>query len=303
MKDIAKAYKAATRLSFDDSSKFVMMSDIHRGVGKKSDDFFKNKELYFHALTQYYNDDFTYIELGDGEELWENRSIGRIINTYIDIYMLLKKFYNKNRLHLLYGNHDMDKRREKYVKDNLYKYYDTKSKTHKDLFDGIKVHEALVLQHKDFEGDLFLIHGHQVDFINNRLWWLARFLLKVLWKPLEQIGIQDPTRPAKSQNKKLRVERRLTDCALCQNHMVIAGHTHKPIFSDIGIPAYFNDGSCVRKDSITAIEIERSAISLVKWSYKKDKGGKKQIVKEIVAGPAKIKIYFKPIVEGENTVF
>ena len=51
-------------------SKFVIMSDCHRGSGKTLEIIFWLK-IYFAALNDYYKKGFTYIELGDGDELWE----------------------------------------------------------------------------------------------------------------------------------------------------------------------------------------------------------------------------------------
>ena len=46
-------------------SRYVLMSDCHRGVGTSSDNFLKNQHLYLAAVKYYINRGFTYIELGD----------------------------------------------------------------------------------------------------------------------------------------------------------------------------------------------------------------------------------------------
>ena len=288
MVEITNAFNKAKEIEFDDSSKFVIMSDIHRGTGDKSDDFAKNKEIFYNALKKYYEEGYTYIELGDGEELWENIKVSKIINANKDIYLLLRKFYKDDRLYLVYGNHDMDKKSEKYAAENFYNYYDSKEEKNKKLFPGIQIHESILLKNDKYIKKILLLHGHQADFFNYKMWYFAKFLVRYLWKPLEILGVQDPTRPAKSKTKKLRVEKRLTEWIAEHNQMVIAGHTHKAVFSDIGIPPYFNDGCCVRKSGITAIEIEDCKIRLVKWSKKGE--GKK---KETLAGPEKLKKYLK----------
>ncbi len=293
MSNLNYLYNNAKKITFSNHSRFIIMSDIHRGIGRKSDDFLKNKELYFSVLKKYYKNDFTYIELGDGEELWENRKISKITEKYLDIYLLFKKFYKKGRIYFIYGNHDKIKQRDKYVRENLYKYFDKKTQSYKSLFKDIKVYETIVMQHRESKGSIFLLHGHQVDFINNELWIFTRFLVRTLWKQLENLGVKDPTRTAKIYKKKLSVERRLSEW-LCENKcMLIAGHTHKPMFSDFGIPAYFNDGSCVSDGGITTIEIENGKISLVKWSYSEQKDKKKLMKRDILAGPVEIEKYFK----------
>ena len=288
MVEITNAFNTAKEIAFDSSSKFVIMSDIHRGTGDKSDDFAKNKHIFHNALKKYYEEGYTYIELGDGEELWENIKVSKIINANLDIYLLLKKFYKDNRLYLVYGNHDMDKKSKRYAAEYFHNYYDAKEEKYKKLFPDIQIHESILLKNDEYIKKILLIHGHQADFFNYKLWYLAKFLVRFLWKPLEILGVQDPTRPAKSQTKKLRVEKRLTEWIAEHNQMVIAGHTHKAVFSDIGIPPYFNDGCCVRKSGITAIEIEDCKIKLVKWS--KEGEGK---TKETLAGPEKLKKYLK----------
>mgnify|MGYP000394021168 CR=1 FL=1 len=68
---ISKAFEGALKLPLSDNSKYVLFSDCHRGVGTSNDNFLKNQHLYFAALQHYYQNNFTYIELGDGDELWE----------------------------------------------------------------------------------------------------------------------------------------------------------------------------------------------------------------------------------------
>lgn len=63
------AYKNATRIAFNDNSKFILFSDCHRGDNSFADDFANNRNIYFHALKHYYNTGFEYFELGDSDEL------------------------------------------------------------------------------------------------------------------------------------------------------------------------------------------------------------------------------------------
>ena len=48
------------------------MSDCHGGNGGHGDDFAHNRIIFIHSLSWYREEGFTYIEVGDGEELWEN---------------------------------------------------------------------------------------------------------------------------------------------------------------------------------------------------------------------------------------
>lgn len=113
---ISKSFEGALRLPLNRNSKYVLISDCHRGVGNSNDNFLKNQNLYFAALQHYYKAGYTYIELGDGDELWENRSMKQIIETHSNVFFLLSRFHEQNRLYMLYGNHDMVKKNNRYTK-------------------------------------------------------------------------------------------------------------------------------------------------------------------------------------------
>lgn len=81
--------------------------------------------------------------------------------------------------------------------------------------------------------DIYLTHGHQADFLNSVLWPVSRFLVRYIWRPLEQLGIPDPTSAAKNHRKKKSSEKRLARWAAQQHHLLITGHTHHPM---IGTP-------------------------------------------------------------------
>ncbi|MCB8814507.1 metallophosphoesterase [Desulfosporosinus shakirovi] len=292
LKRISKVFESAEEISFDDTSKIVLMSDIHRGDGSWADDFSKNQNLYFAALTHYYNENYTYIEIGDGDELWKNKKASDVIYVHSDAFWLLSKFYNEGRLYLIFGNHDMCKKSDKFVKNNLYQYFDERDKNYYPLFENIKVHEGLVLRYSMTEHKILLIHGHQASFMDYEMWRLSRFLVRYLWRPLELFGVNDPTSTAKNYHMKDAVENKLTEWVIQEKHMLIAGHTHKPMFPDIGNPLYFNDGSSVHPRSITAIEIVDGFIALVKWNVKTKDDGTLFIGREVLAGPRRLRDYF-----------
>ncbi|MDX1317251.1 MAG: serine/threonine protein phosphatase, partial [Xanthomarina gelatinilytica] len=81
-KRLDRAYKNAKVIPFDDSSKFILFSDCHRGDNSFADDFANNRNIYFHALKHYYAEGFQYCELGDGDELWENLSFQPIFEAH-----------------------------------------------------------------------------------------------------------------------------------------------------------------------------------------------------------------------------
>jgi len=293
LKDISQVFKSSEVISFDNCSRIVLMSDCHRGVGNWIDNFSKNQNIYFAALTHYYDEEFTYIEVGDGDELWENDHFTDIINVHSDVFWLLSKFFDEDRLYLIYGNHDIVKKDRDFVKSKLYSYYNEPMKKNIPLFQNVKIHEGLILNHRTTDDKIFIIHGHQADFINYKLWRLSRFLVRYLWKPLESLGINDPTSTAKNYKKKDDIERKLTQWVIKEKCMLIAGHTHRPSFPEIGEAPYFNDGSCVHPRCITAIEIIQNSIVLVKWSVKTKDNGSLFIGRDVLAGPININYYFK----------
>lgn len=292
IKHLTDVYNAADELLIDHNSKIVLFSDCHRGEGNWGDNFFNNQNLYFAALNHYYDSGFVYIEIGDGDELWENRSMEDIKYTYSHIFWLLSKFYTAGRFHMLYGNHDIVKKDKAFVKDYFEYYYDESLKKYIPLFPGIKIKEGLILRFKDSSDTIFLVHGHQVDFLNYTIWRIARLLVRYLWRPFELVGIRNPTSPAKSYDKKVKVELKLMDWSKQQEQMLIAGHTHRPVFPKPGEPLYFNDGSCVHPRCITAIEIEDSTISLVKWAVKVRKDRSLYVERVVLEGPVMLSDYF-----------
>jgi len=262
-KKIDKLFKKSKRISINNQSKIVIMSDCHRGIGDINDNFKKNKNIYGDALNYYYKNNFTYIELGDGDEMWEIQDYDNIIKENIKIFKIIKKFHDNNRLIMLYGNHDIIKRYQEILEKYFYKY-NNKNKE-EELLNNLTVYESLVLNYNN--KDIFLIHGHQLSLMNSSLWKITRSLIKNAWKKLEKIGIKDITNNIKNNKVENYLEKQLKKWSIKNNKIIIAGHTHNPIYPEIGDSLYFNDGSCIHPDGITCIEIENGNISLIKWIY------------------------------------
>ena len=289
---ISRVFESAKQIPFDDTSKIVLISDCHRGDGSWADDFSKNQNLYFAALTHYSLQNFTYIELGDGDELWKNKRMSDILQVHSDAFWLLSQFYREGRLYCLYGNHDLYKRNSRFVKKYLSAYFDESQRKLIPIFEDMQFYEGITLIHTLTDNQIFLIHGHQADSLNSDLWRISRFLVRHLWKPLELIGVRDPTSTAKNYKKKELVERRLIEWVLRQNRMLVAGHTHRPVFPSPGEPSYFNDGSCVHPRCITALEIAQGSIELVKWHVKTRDDGTLFVGRDVLSGPNSLTDYF-----------
>jgi len=293
-KIISNSYKNAKRIPLKKDSKFIFFSDCHRGDNSYADDFANNSNIYYHALRNYYNNDYTYIELGDGIELWENLFFNEIFEAHRNVFMLLRQFHLKNRLHMIWGNHDMTFKNKTKSAKLLDTYFDKVTGTNKNLLTGLVFNEGIILEPEGLEKNILLIHGHQADFYNYVFWKFSRFLVRVLWKPLQVVGIKDPTSPAKNFKELIKVERKLKKWILANNNqMVIAGHTHRPRFPEPNELPFFNDGSCVHPRSITGIEIVNMQISLIKWHIISRDDGTLQIVKTVLEGPQDVKSYLK----------
>jgi predicted phosphodiesterase len=287
-----RAYRGARVIPFDDGSRFILFSDCHRGDNSFADDFANNRNIYYHALRHYYREGFCYLELGDGDELWENLSFESIFEAHKNVYQLLRQFHLERRLYRLWGNHDMVYKDPRYVEAHLSSYFEPIEGKEKELFEGIRFEEGIILRHEQTGQELFLCHGHQADWWNYTFWRWSRFLVRVLWKPLQVWGIADPTSPAKNYKELIRIERRIKKW-IAERGMrpTIIGHTHRPRFPEPGEIPLFNDGSCVHPRSITGLEIEYGAISLIKWQIATTEDGVLQVVRILLEGPQKLADY------------
>jgi len=288
-----KAFQKAKLLTINKNSKIVFFSDLHKGDNSYADDFAHNMEIYTYAIRKYYDENYTYIELGDGIELWENYTFEPIYKAHKSTFELLKLFYNDDRLHMLWGNHDMIFGDPLTVEKMLYKVFTPKNIQQKERLFDLEYHESMILQIENTNKKIFLIHGHQADWLNYRFWKVSRFFVRYFWMPLQKwFNVKDPTSPAKNYKNLVKVERKLKDWMLKNNNqMVIAGHTHRPRFPDPNELPYFNDGSCVHPNSIIGLEIENLQIAMVKWHTAIDSEGNNRMVKTVLAGPEDLAMY------------
>lgn len=263
-KRLERAFAQALILPFNMCSKYILISDCHRGVGTSSDNFLKNQHLYYAAMEYYYRNGYTYIELGDGEELWENRKLRNITEIHEDVYCMFARFEEKGRLALLYGNHNIVRKKNPAFLEAVILYADAMP-----------------------EKSLYLTHGHQASFLNSTLWPLARFLVRYFWSPLENLGFLDPTSAAKNYQVKEKCEESLRGWAEANRHILVTGHTHRPVLPEE--PSfYYNTGSCVHPRCITGIEVERGEMTLVKWTMASRADSILYVAREVISGPVKI---------------
>ncbi|MDI9569700.1 MAG: hypothetical protein QM278_03020 [Pseudomonadota bacterium] len=171
-------------------AKYIVLSDCHRGDGGAGDEFARNSLIYKCALEYYLAEGFTYIELGDAEELWENDAFEQIYITHTSVYDLLRRFHDpdpaRTRYLKVWGNHD-----EVWREDPA---------PLRSLFPGIEVHEGVCLS---FSGaTVLLLHGHQADpkcrGIGARF---SKLVVRHIWSFLQRLGFHDPTRAAENPGR------------------------------------------------------------------------------------------------------
>ncbi len=293
-KILDKAFLKAKTIPINKSSKLIFFSDLHKGDNSYADDFKHNMKIYDFALNQYFKEKYTYIEIGDGIELWENKSFAPIYKAHKKSFELLKLFKEEERLIMIWGNHDMEFRDPIFVEKLRNKYFMPKNIQDKNVLFDLKYQESILLKIEELNKNIFVLHGHQADFMNYVHWKFNRFFVRYFWKYMQKwFGISDPTSPAKNYSGLIKVEKKLNEWIRRNNNqMIICGHTHRPRFPDPGDIPHFNDGSCVHPDSIIGIEIVDLQISLIKWHDFYNKAtGKNEIKKLILEGPTHLNKY------------
>jgi len=192
--------------------KCVIFSDQHIGMPE----FDQNKNLYMKALKYYFNAEFELVVLGDYEEL-HRYGIKELKKRYNDVYAYEYKFLEKRRYYRIFGNHDIDWRIDNRAKKQL-----------GDVMPGLKIVEALKFEWNGY--CIFLAHGHQGDFINDKMGKVGRIILRY---PARWLGISSLTSPAKRYTKRRKDEEAYYSWAKQNKVLFIAGHTHRPMFESL----------------------------------------------------------------------
>jgi calcineurin-like phosphoesterase family protein len=301
-----RAFDRADREVADLSKlKVVVFSDLHRGARDGADDFERCERAYSAALDWYTQRQFHVWLLGDVEELWEN-GIDEVWPCYPNLLALEGNLHANKRLRRFYGNHDLDWR---------------DPGKRKDYLPSINVGEALRLAIHDQGkplGVLFFVHGHQGTLLSDRLACLSRFGIRKVWRPLQRLHHFVSTTP--SENSKLRhhhdiamylwAKQMVVDAREGEWPVLIAGHTHHPIFPnkpppagpavlfhppphEMDFPCYFNTGCCCFPDrDVTCLEINGD-VRLVRWL-----GNEGEVRPEPMASPLPLRDLFAKVAAG-----
>ena len=154
-----KAYKTAKKVTFPKDAKIIFFSDLHKGDNSYADDFRHNIQVYKYALQNYFEEGYTYIELGDGIELWENRSFKPIFDSYKPVFDLLESFHREKKTLSLVGKprHGIQESRSRWSKSCAL-FFLPKNIRDKDAFFDLEYQEGLLLSFGESD---------QVDFCHS----------------------------------------------------------------------------------------------------------------------------------------
>ena len=311
--------KKGTMFEFDHASQSVIIfSDHHKGCRDGSDDFTMAEKSYLAALDHYNDKKFYYINLGDSEELWENK-IFSVLKNNKATFEKEKLFVDRTAYCKIYGNHDNLWRFDPLAPQYLKEMYGTAPK----IFGGIVMRAKFA---NDRTMDIFCTHGHQGDLQSDGNWFSAWFV-SYIWAPFQSFLQLNTNTPAFSDSRKTLHNQMMYEwSAEQQNLVLITGHTHQPVFNSLSHverlylrleqaqaandtatiqkieaelprrkkeyqhvnfhyknmrPNYFNTGCCCFSDgTITGIEIADGFIRLVKWSAKPGEAPQRVVAEE-----------------------
>lgn len=299
------------------TGKFIIFSDQHKGARNGADDFIMAEPNYLAALEYYNARGFTYINLGDSEELWEN-SLTKIKKVNKAGFDAESKFILGNRFVKIFGNHDL------YWDNDPLAWWQLK-----DIYkEKIKVYEGIVLflQEGNRKVEIFCTHGHQGDSQSDGNWF-SKFFVARVWAPLQAYLLINPNTPAYDKSKKSLHNDIMYQWSSQQKDMLlITGHTHQPVFASLTHlerlyksfqfaqhqeetakvleiqaeirkrehdfaavamdymsmkPSYFNTGCCCFTDGdMTGIEIDEGCIRLIKWKTQ-DESPAREVLEEM----------------------
>lgn len=295
---LTRAYDNSRLVEFDTASKFVFLSDQHRGDGSRADEFAKTKVIYTRALQHYLDEGYTLVELGDTEDLWEFPHVRHIVKANGMVYSRVKKFFEAGRYLRLYGNHDAQLADPRYVRQNLSQAPDPVSGEMVPLLPGLQVEEALRLRHTATGQEVVVVHGHQGDFSNDQNWRFTMFTFRMFWKWLHAFGISSPSSPIRNSYKRHKVERNYVRWIRDHHVALICGHTHREKFPRPDETPYFNTGSGMFNGYITGLEILHDEIMLVSWRVEADAKGHLTVMRRVLAGPQPLAVYDRMRVGG-----
>lgn len=210
------------------SDPLVIFSDHHKGTNDGADDFLRCERCYNAALAYYATLNYTLFVLGDAEELMAC-SAREAASYHRSTLELEAEFHKADRYERFWGNHDLVWGSPKKFAKFIGRQY----------FPGLSPREGLKLRilgrdeelGRDKElGTLFLVHGHQGTVFFHRT---VSLVLRFGWRPMQNWIKFATTSPARDWKLRDSHDQILAEWAADQPDLVlIAGHTHRPVFWD-----------------------------------------------------------------------
>jgi hypothetical protein len=206
------------------NDKWVFFSDHHRGAKNRADDFVKCQTHYLDALKYYRTEGYHLCVLGDVEELWEEYPEVVIPNNSASLEAE-SWFHNQERYLRLSGNHDDLWNDPRSVKKYLKTLYGDNPPV---------ISESALLEVREGTGvlgNILLIHGHQGTQNAGKNNKLSKWILHHVWRKLQILtGISCNT-PATDWSLRNERDKIIYQWAAERHLMLIAGHTHVPVFA------------------------------------------------------------------------
>lgn len=204
-----------------EKERFIIFSDMHKGNKGGADDFKMSEANYLSALNYYHQQGFSFINLGDSEELWKFKAAHILPQN--EASFIAEAAFFPDRYYRTYGNHDIVWKDRFAVNFYLKKYFGQ----------APQVTEGIVLRsnNEQLPLDIFLTHGHQGDLMSDNN-WLSTWIVAHIWMPLQRY-------------LRINVNSAATDFSLRNGHnkimyawskeqpnlLLITGHTHSPVFA------------------------------------------------------------------------
>ena len=267
------------------TDKFIIFSDQHKGNKDNADDFKNNEANYIAALDYYRQECYSFINLGDAEELWKYTA-DKVIPQNESALRAEANFQTDNKYYRTFGNHDLLWKSKMDVAIYLKKIFILPL----IIYEGIVLKIMFTADEQQTANDklqtinIFLTHGHQGDKMSDSNAF-SSWVVAHVWLPIQRflrININTPAKDFQLRDKHNKMMYEWSSHK--KDLLLVTGHTHRPVFAsgkyavhemhkiDTEInsgsikPTYFNTGCCCYDDGdITGIEIAGGYIRLIKW--------------------------------------
>ena len=245
---------------FDDvnkDNKYVILSDLHLGIGNNNDNALKNANFLFEALKYYYENGYYVILDGDTFEITENSNIEYIKRAHENIMWILTQIHDAGKLVIIRGNHDMY-----LTPDMLATRTFSYTKAEIPFLKDVTIYDSAIINTNII---YYIMHGHQVLWqYQPKFNHIMNFLIRYLWAPFEKYMLKDPTSEIGGFENNDTVDKAFAAYGFLHNCIMICGHTHSV---QLTTPNYYNIGGGVMPRCITCAEIIDGKYTPYKWSY------------------------------------